>query len=229
MATIEQKKKLIKTIKNPIRYFRLNFSRYGGEVAMGTITKDQWEYWSDNDGFEEYMGQVDYDAEEANKEIPKRAQFDQPFYEYSNICHMSGPEWDDSQTMYIEEIDKDGKPLESEDGGFVADIQHDFGDFESLGAEVICEEEHNVSSKSCENEYYVFGQYFNKGGWHTPDIIKTGPDGIEMDKLKIRYTNADGFKVFNEVEYDGEIYYLEEDSTGKSSSFYVNKGQKLDG
>ena len=229
MATIKQKKKLIKTIKNPIRYFKLNFSRYGGEVAMGTITKDQWEYWSDNDGFEEYMGQVDYDAEEANKEIPKRAQFDQPFYEYGNICHMSGPEWDDSQTMYIEEIDKDGKPLESEDGGFVADIQHDFGDFESLGAEVICEEEHNVSSKSCENEYYVFGQYFNKGGWHTPDIIKTGPDGIEMDKLKIRYTNADGFKVFNEVEYDGEIYYLEEDSTGKSSSFYVNKGQKLDG
>jgi len=229
MATIKQKKKLIKTIKNPIRYFRLNFSRYGGEVAMGTITKDQWEYWSDNDGFEEYMGQVDFDAEEANKEIPKRAQFDQPFYEYGNICHMSGPEWDDSQTMYIEEIDKDGKPLESEDGGFVADIQHDFGDFESLGAEVICEEEHNVSSKSCENEYYVFGQYFNKGGWHTPDIIKTGPDGIEMDKLKIRYSNADGFKVFNEVEYDGEIYYLEEDSTGKSSSFYVNKGQKLDG
>ena len=227
MATIKQKKKLIRTIKNPIRYFRLNFSRYGGEVAMGTITKDQWEYWSDNDGFEEYMGQVDFDAEDANKEIPKRAQFDQPFYEYSNICHMSGPEWDDSQTMYIEEIDKDGKPLENEDGGFVADIQHDFGDLESLGAEVVCDEEHHMSSKSCEHEYYVFGQYFNKGGWHTPDIIKTGPDGIEMDKLKIRYTNADGFKVFNEVEYDDEAYYLEEDSTGKSSSFYVNRGEKV--
>ena len=227
MATIEQKKKLIKTIKNPVRYFRLNFNRYGGEVAMGTITKDQWEYWSDNDGFEEYMGQVDFDPEDANKEIPKRAQFDRPFYEYSNICHTSGPEWDESQTMYIEEIDKDGKPLEKEDGGFVPDIQHEFGDFESLGAEVVCEEEHHASSKSCENEYYVFGQYFNKGGWHTPDIIKTGPDGIEMDKLKIRYINADGFKVFNEIEYDGEVYYLEEDSTGKSSSFYVNCGEKL--
>ena len=228
MATIKETKKLIRTIKNPVRYFRLNFSRYGGEVAMGTITKDQWEYWSDNDGFEEYMGQVDFDAEDANKEIPKRAQFDQPFYEYSNICHMSGPEWDDSQTMYIEEIDKAGKPLENEDGGFVADIQHDFGDLESLGAEVVCDEEHHASSKSCEHEYYVFGQYFNKGGWHTPDIIKTGPDGIEMDKLKISYVNADGFKVFNEIEYDGEVYYLEEDSTGKSSSFYVNKGGKID-
>ena len=229
MATIEQKKKLIKTIKNPIRYFRLNFSRYGGEVAMGTITKDQWEYWSDNDGFEEYMGQVDFDAEEANKEIPKRAQFDQPFYEYSNICHMSGPEWADGQTMYIEELDKNGQSLENGEGGYVQDIQHDFEDFESLGAEVVCDEEHHASSKSCEHEYYVFGQYFNKGGWHTPDIIKTGPDGIEMDKLKISYVNADGFKVFNEIEYDGEVYYLEEDSTGKSSSFYVNCGEKLDG
>ena len=70
MATIEQKKKLIKTIKNPFRYFRLNFSRYGGEVAMGTITKDQFEYWYDNDGFEEYMAAVDFDADDANKEIP---------------------------------------------------------------------------------------------------------------------------------------------------------------
>ena len=84
-----------------------------------------------------------------------------------------------------------------------------------------------TATMGAKNEYYVFGQYFNKGGWHTPDIIKTGPDGIEMDKLKIRYTNADGFKVFNEIEYDGEAYYLEEDSTGKSSSFYVEKGNNL--
>ena len=138
MATIKEKKKLIRTIKNPNRFFRLNFSRYGGEVAMGTITKDQYEYWSANDGFEEYMVAVDYDPTDANKKIPKRAQFDQPFYEYGNICHMSGPEWDDSQTMYIEEIDKNGKPMEDEDGNFVQDIQHDFGDLESLGAEIIC-------------------------------------------------------------------------------------------
>ena len=227
MATIKEKKKLIRTIKTPNRFFRLNFSRYGGEVAMGTITKDQYEHWSDNDGFEEYMVAVDYDPVDANKEIPKRAQFDQPFYEYSNICHLSGPEWDDSQTVYIEEIDKNGKPIEDDNGNFVQDIQYDFGDLESLGAEIICSEEHHTGSKSCENEYYVFGQYFNKGGWHTPDIIKTGPDGIEIDKLKIRYVNADGFKVFNDIEYDGEEYYLEEDSTGKSSSFYVNRGDKI--
>ena len=63
MATIEQKKKLIKTIKNPVRYFRLNFSRYGGEVAMGSITKGQYDYWVDRQSeFEEYIPQVDFDA-----------------------------------------------------------------------------------------------------------------------------------------------------------------------
>jgi hypothetical protein len=229
MVSLKKKKELIKKLKTPNRYFRLSFSRYGGEVAMGTITKDQYDYWSDKDQseFEEYMGQVDFDADEANKGIPKKAQFDQPFYEYSNICHVSGPEWADSQTMYIEELDKDGNNLEDDEGGYVKDIQHDFQDFTSLDATVECEEEHNSGSKSCENEYYMFGQYFNKGGWHTPDIIKTGPNGIEMDKLKIKYTDADGFKVFNEVEYNGEAYYLEEDSTGKSSSFYVMKGDRV--
>jgi hypothetical protein len=227
MATLKQKKKLIRTIKNPFRYFRLNFSRYGGEVAMGTITKDQYEYWSDNDGFEEYMVAVDFDADDANKEIPKRAQFTHPFYEYSDICHLSGPEWSESQTMYIEEVGKDGNPIDDGEGGYVKDIQHDFGDLESLGALIKCTETHNSGSKSCKDHYYVFGQYFNKGGWHTPDIIKTDADGIEIDKLTIEMVNADGFKVFNEIEYDGEVYYLEEDSTGKSSSFYVMEGDDV--
>ena len=227
MATLKEKQKLIRTIKTPNRFFRLSFTRYGGEVAMGTITKDQYEYWTDNDGFEEYMAQVDFDADDANKEIPKRAQFDRPFYEYSNICHLAGPEWADSQTLYIEELDKDGNPMEDGEGGYVKDLQYDFQDLESMGALIKTTEEHHAGSKSCENEYYVFGQYFNKGGWHTPDIIKTGPDGFNMDKLTIEMVNADGFKVFNEIEYDGEVYYLEEDSTGKSSSFYVGVGDRV--
>ena len=173
------------------------------------------------------MASVDFDADDANKDVPVKAQFTQPFYEYSDICHLSGPEWADSQTLYIEEVDKDGKPMEDGDGGYVKDIEYEFGDFTSLGATVECEETHNSGSKSCKDHYYVFGQYFNKGGWHTPDIIKTGPDGIETDKLTIEMVNADGFKVFNEIEYDGEVYYLEEDSTGKSSSFYVAKGDNL--
>jgi hypothetical protein len=229
MATLKQKKKLIDTIRNPIRYFRLTFGRYGGEVAMGKISEEQYDYWAQKDQseFEEYMVSVESDPDDANKDVPGKAQFTHPFYEYNDFCQLSGPEFANGQTLYIEELNKDGEPLDNGEGGYVEDIQHDFDDFTSLGATVECEETHNSGSKSCKDHYYVFGQYFNKGGWHTPDIIKTDVDGILMDKLKIRYTDADGFKVFNEVEYDGESYYLEEDSTGKSSSFYVMEGDDV--
>ena len=34
MATKKQKEQLVRTIKNPERYFKVDFGRYGGEVAM---------------------------------------------------------------------------------------------------------------------------------------------------------------------------------------------------
>jgi hypothetical protein len=45
--------------------------------------------------------------------------------------------------------------------------------------------------------------------------------------MKVQYEDCDGFKVFNCIEYDGENYDLEEDSTGKSSSFYVMEGDDV--
>ena len=119
MATIKEKKKLIKTIKTPERFFKIDFGRYGAEVAMGSITKEQFDYWYDNENFEEYMGNLGFDIEEANKDVPKEAQFDREFYEYEDIGHMNGPEYADSQYITISEVDKNGLPLEDEDGNFV--------------------------------------------------------------------------------------------------------------
>ena len=228
MPTLQQKKHLIQAIKTPQRFFRINITRYGGEVAMGKITKDQYDYWCDNDYFEQYMIDVDHDPDRANSDIPDKAQFNKPFYEYEDICHLSGPELADGQMIYVEEMDKLGKPASSEDEeyDFIKDIEIDMADLNKLGAKVICAEEHHASSKSLKDHYYFFGQYFNKGGWST-EMFKTGPEGFDPSKLKIEYVNADGFKVLNEIIYEDVPYYLEEDSTGKSSSFYVNAGENV--
>ena len=224
---IREQKKLIRTIKNPERYFKFDFTRYGGEVCMGTITSAQFEHWYENDGFEEYMAAVDFDADEANKDVPKEAQFDRPFYEQDDICHMSGPEFSDGQTLTITELDKDGRPLEDDDGNYIEDQMVDFGEFKKKGVTVKCTAEHNSGSDSCKDVHYVFSQYFNKGGWYTTEPIKTGPDGIDFRKMKVHYEDCDGFKVFSCIEYDGENYDLEEDSVGKSSSFYVMEGDDV--
>ena len=224
---IQEQKKLIRTIKNPERYFKFDFTRYGGEVCMGTITSAQFEHWYENDGFEEYMAAVDFDADEANKDVPKEAQFDKPFYEYGDICHLSGPEFVDGQTLTITEQDKDGNALMDDDGNYIEDQMVDFGEFKKKGVTVECTAEHNPGSDSCKDVHYVFSQYFNKGGWYTTEPIKTGPDGIDFRKMKVQYEDCDGFKVFNCIEYDGENYDLEEDSVGKSSSFYVMEGDDV--
>lgn len=226
---IKEQKELIRTIRTPERFFRVDFGRYGGEVAMGSITEAQFNYWYDkgSDVFGEYMANVGFDSAEANKDVPADAQFNKEFYEYEDICHLSGPELSDGQTMTLTEVDKDGNSLQDDEGNFLDDQQIDMKDFKKLGVKVKCIGDHHSGSKSCKDKYYVFGQYFNKGGWYTNDIIKTGPKGFDFKKMKIGYENADGFKVFNEFEYDGNNYFLEEDSTGKSSSFYVMEGDDV--
>jgi hypothetical protein len=224
---IKEQKKLIRTIKNPYRYFRFDVGRYGGEVAMGTITKDQFDYWADRDQseFEEHMREVEWDPQGENvMKVPEKARMTKPFFEYEDICHISGPEFSDGQTLTIQEVDKDGNALQNENGGYLEDEMIDLGDLEKKGARIECVAEHHTGSDSCRDRYFVFGQYFNKGGFGTTETIRTGPDGIDFKKMAIRYENADGFKCFNEIEYDGTAYYLEEDSTGKSSSFYVGAG-----
>lgn len=224
----KKKKQLIKAIKTPVRYFRIEFGRYGGEVAMGSITPEQYSYWEGKDEeFGEYMANVGFDAESANKDIPPEAQFDKEFYEYEDICHTSGPELSDGQYMIVTEVDKHGDYLKDEQGAFIEDERIDMEQFKKLGVQVTCTGEHNCSSDSCKDKYYMFGQYFNKGGWHSPEPIKTGPDGIDFKKLEINYENADGFKVIGGFLYNGEEFYLEEDSTGKSSSFYVMEGDDV--
>ena len=70
--------------------------------------------------------------------------------------------------------------MQDDDGNYIEDQMVDFGEFEKKGVKVECSDTHNEGSKSCEHHYYIFGQYFNKGGWYTTENIKTGPDGFNL-------------------------------------------------
>lgn len=221
----KEQEKLIRTIKNPERYFKVEFGRYGGEVAMGEITKEQFEYWEGKDDeLAEHFSSVEWGDDDGT---PKEAKFTKQFYEYEDICHSCGPELSDGQYMMLTEVDKNGDYLKNPDGSFVEDEKIEMGDFEKKGVKVNCTAEHHSGSDSCKDKYYVFGQYFNKGGFYPEENIKTGPGGFDFKKMQINYENCDGFKVFNSFIYDGEEHYLQEDSTGKSSSFYVMEGDDV--
>lgn len=226
----KKKKELVKAIKNPTRWWKLDFGRYGGEVAMGEITQAQFSFWEGKeDDFAQYMNDRGFDPAEANEKygVPEDARFDKEFYEYEDIVHTSGPEFSDGQLMTITEVDEQGNSLQNEDGSFVEDIQIPMEDFKKKGIKVICAGEHHSGSDSCKDKYYIFGQYFNKGGWYTEELIKTDHRGLDFKKMEIDYEDCDGFKVFHSIKYDAVDYFLQEDSTGKSSSFYVMEGDDV--
>jgi hypothetical protein len=46
MATSEENKELIETIKRPIRHYRILLWGYGGENSYIRLTKEQYDYWN---------------------------------------------------------------------------------------------------------------------------------------------------------------------------------------
>ena len=65
------------------------------------------------------------------------------------------------------------------------------------------------------------------------ELIKKYKNNLFLNETQIFRKNSKNlnclrhFKVFNEFLYDGNNHYLEEDSTGKSSSFYVMEGDDV--
>ena len=95
------------------------------------------------------------------------------------------------------------------------------------GSKINCIEEHNSRSKSCKNDYCIFGQNFNKGVWYTEEMIVENKSEFNFKKLEIKYQNCDGFKCFNYISYNEKKYFLMEDSIGKDSKFYVFMGRNI--
>ena len=210
------------------RYFELNFVGTGGEFCIGTITAEQFRYWCDNDKFEKYMADIDstwmgnrgVDQAELNKDIPTEAHFDRPYHEYCDICKVTGIEWKNENTLILKEYDNEKKLLNEK--------EYNLSDLENKGTELKCTAEHNSSSESCKDHYYVFGRTLNEGlmGFNQK-IIQTGPEGFDFGKLEISYDYIGGTKVVDKVAYGNKFYGMTEDSSGAGYVFYVGKGSNL--
>ena len=210
------------------RYFELNFVGTGGEFCIGSITAGQFRYWYNNDRFEDYMTEIDatwkgnrgVDQAELNKDLPVDSHFDRPYHEYCDICKVTGPEWKNGNMLILKEYDKDKK--------LIKENEYDLSELENKGTKLTAMAEHNSSSESCRDHYYVFGRTLNEGlmGFNK-EMIQTGSEGFDFEKMQISYDYIGGTKVVNKVEYGGKAYEMTEDSMGKGYVFNVGKGSNI--
>lgn len=233
MATSEENKELIETIKRPIRHYRILLWGYGGENSYIRLTKEQYEYWNqrkedddERDILVDYM--LDEDREEV-ADVPPAMEFMSdpedpegpryPWHESPNeIVHQFGVDYS-SARITITEIDSDdygANPIEDIVDGV------DLNDFVS---------EHDIEWFSGEveetqSDYMLQFNSSEKGTFFEGILTTVGK--IDLSKLEV-YT-TDHFNdddTVDDIRYDGEsIENMGGDTNGKGYSVYMwsNKG-----
>ena len=206
-ATTKQKEELIAVLKFTPRTYKVMLSGYGGEIVLGSIPREQYKYFIDNDiDLEEFAN--DWDNE---MEVPEDMQPFTPgeWHECDDIAHENGCELDGSN--YITVIDEHGKEH------WQSNLDH--STLVAAGIEVDGSTEECENRADRENTVGFIGQNTEKGTFFDANLELTEP--FDPTKLSINFTDVQGWCLINGVTYDGVDIEGHDgyDTTGKGSEY----------
>jgi hypothetical protein len=226
MATKKEKAQLIDRIKHGIKKYKFSIGRYGGETVLGTITAYQYHYWKDRENeLTDYLMGFNREAYEAENCVPEEAKM-RDWFEIDNVAHVCGAPVESGNCLHVEESDQNGVPIKDANGHykFLDPIGLDNDSREKLGIQLEDGECIDVDHPSLENQYYFWGSTSNKGSWSTDEEIEIDGD-LDFSQLKIHYKQIEGSDIAYGISYaNGELKYLQEDSSGSSQQCMVLEG-----
>lgn len=164
------------------------------EIGVGTISKAQYDYWSDEDHEIDLADAMNENFDYDEAETPEEAQFEMPYYEYQDVESIWGFDTDDT-SMTIE--DSEGNEIYS--GDLVSFIEEAHGDNDS--AWDASEEIGELYPEHFEKGTYVF---WTQGGKGSCIQCTIDTDGEEFDprKLKIKTHDIQGQSLTSRLVYD---------------------------
>jgi hypothetical protein len=207
MATLEQKQELIDTLKFTPRTVNIQIYAYGGECYMGKVDRKIYDY------FKEHKIDMDQYASDWDSTFDFVPEELRPFppgspYECDSLCHASGPEVSDNN--YIEITDENGDKI----------WQSSFGlnELEDAGVEVD-EWETAIIDDLDDGTVVFWGGQGEKGTCFGSSFELRAP--FDPKKLRISYSNCDGWWICNGVSYDDED--LDNDDLSTTGKWGENK------
>jgi len=183
------------------------------EIGVGKISKQQYEYWSDEDHNDDLSDAMNESYDYDENKTPKKAQFDAPYYEYQDVHSFWGFDEDDTHMTIT---DESGEEIyEGTLDGFVKEAHGDNDSYWEASEEVEELYPHYLGKG-----YFVMWTQGGKGS-----CIQTTIDtnGEEFDPRKLKYTTWDieGNTIVNRLSYDGS----ELDDDGMDSEHDNWRGQ----
>jgi len=204
----KEQEELVAILKFTPRTYRVMLSGYGGEIVLGSVPREQYQYFRDNEiDIEEYAWDCDNE-----QEVPEEMQPFTPgeWHDCDDVAHESGCEL--SEYNYITVTDENGKDHWQ--------CKLGYSELTDAGVEVDETEESVCSDRSDrENTVGFIGQSVEKGVFFEGELNLTAP--FDPAKLAINYSDIEGWSIITGVTYDGEDIegYDGYDTRGKSSEF----------
>lgn len=192
MASRKQKQDLIQALKFTPRDITISLSGYGGEIVIGRISEEAYDYWEGRDDLENFVTSWD---EEEFQEVPADARFctDGAWHDVDDICHESGCEASDCCWIQVYD-DLEGQ-----------DLWESTLDLDALTAKGVDTSRHwhcRPEEDEPDGTHVFMAQNFEKGTFFSGTIRITQP--FDHKKLSISWNDCDGWRLISGVEYDGQ-------------------------
>lgn len=161
----------------------------GGEIVVGTITREQYTYWKlrEDEDSEELNNMISgYDLEDEHPEEMLLGEW----YDIDNLAHENGPNYDDAGITVTD--DDDNVLFE----GMISDLA------DEEGCEDIAEETEEVYFSDTDNEYGFWGYDMQKGVFEEYTIA--GVNTWDPKLFKVQYADIEGSCIVNNLKYDGK-------------------------
>jgi hypothetical protein len=203
-ATDQQKEELMETLKFTPRTYRIEMTGYGGEVVIGNVNEEAYEYFVEN---EIDLDEFAYDWEN-EMEVPEDKMPFTPgeWHDCDDIAHENGVEMYSS--CWVTVYDENGEQV-WEHNLDTADLYED-----GIEVEQVTEQYVNWH----DGKVVFYGQNFEKGLFFGGDIELTAP--FDPKKLKFLTDDIDGWEICSCITYaDQDIDNDDYDTTGKSSTY----------
>ena len=206
MATRKQKEKLIEVLKFTPGTYTIQCWGYGGEIVLGRIEKESYDYFVENEiNLEEFASDWSGDSNTVPEDL-------HPFppgewQSCDDICHENGVEMSDLCVISVS--DSTGKEI----------WNHSLEPFmlEENGVGVECVEEYYAGYQGKDSIVFL-GQSVEKGTFFKGMFELTAP--FDPTKLKLLYNDVEGWPLLYGISYnDEDVYNDDYDTRGKSSEF----------
>lgn len=213
MVTQEQKEQLVEKIKWVPRSVEILLSGYGGEIVVGSIDQEVYDYWTDNeDDLEDYV----FCFGDESSDVPEEYQFVEPggWYNCDNLAHASNVEMSSYCSLVVRDV---------ESGETLFESSLDVDELDDHEIELDFDPGFDISDQP-EGTCVFVARSIEKGTFFGAEIVLDEP--FDPKQLTISYSVIDGWTLCQGVMYRGEDLdgYQYASTTGKSleATMYKN-------